>query len=143
MLQIYTLQADSIAAVEVSDTLSPAEKVEAVKQVDLVDYLVRILKIKNSKERRDDRKIRFSLFPSTSAQAIKQYSPHLMWHFSWVIFRHQSFKYLFLPLYRFWGAIWISGTAQHMVKKNSWNFIGEYFMLNYPQNTWGLGGDSQ
>ena len=30
-----------------------------------------------------------------------------------------------------------------MAGKNSWNFIGEYFMLNYPQNTWGLGGDSQ
>ncbi len=29
------------------------------------------------------------------------------------------------------------------LKKNSWNFTGEYFILNFPQDTWGLGGDSQ
>jgi outer membrane protein assembly factor BamA len=28
------------------------------------------------------------------------------------------------------------------LRNNSWNFKGEYFILNYPQNTWGLGGNS-
>ncbi|MDP3445206.1 MAG: hypothetical protein Q8T08_20285, partial [Ignavibacteria bacterium] len=36
--------------------------------------------------------------------------------------------------FQLWPDIWLN--------KNSWNFKGEYFILNYPQNTWGLGGNT-
>ena len=46
-----------------------SNKIDTVRQVDLVDYLVRIFKIKDSEERRNERKVRFSLFPSRSSAA--------------------------------------------------------------------------
>lgn len=117
---------------------------DTIPQVDLVDYLVKWLKIKGSQERRDNRKIRFSLFPTQSSAAggktvitsfnasfllgdIKNTNVSTVFFIPYISF-DKRFGFQFQP------NIWL--------KNNSWNFTGEYFFLNYPQETWGLGGNS-
>ena len=137
-------QVDSIEAFEITDSISQVGKIDSVRQVDLVDYLVRILKIKNAKERRDDRKIRFSLFPSTSASGDK--TVFTSFNVAFLLGDLSDTKVsniYFYPYIGFGGQFGFQVQPNIWLRKNSWNFIGEYFMLNYPQNSWGLGGDSQ
>jgi outer membrane protein assembly factor BamA len=47
-----------------------------------------------------------------------------------------------IPYITFNGQYGIQLYPTIWLKKNSWNFVGEYFILNYPQFTWGLGGNS-
>ena len=130
--------------IEITDSISPVGKIDSVRQVDLVDYLVRILKIKNSKERRDDRKIRFSLFPSTSAAGDKTvFTSFNVAFLLGDISNTKVSNIYFYPYIGFGGQFGFQVQPNIWLRKNSWNFIGEYFMLNYPQNTWGLGGNSQ
>ena len=136
-------QVDSIAVIEITDSISPVGTIDTVRQVDLVDYLVRILKIKNAKERRDDRKIRFSLFPSTSASGDK--TVFTSFNVAFLLGDISDTKVsniYFYPYIGFGGQFGFQVQPNIWLRKNSWNFIGEYFMLNYPQNTWGLGGNS-
>jgi len=48
------------------DSLNRALFTDSIRQVDLVDYLNKIFKINNFDQKRVERKVRFSLFPSTS-----------------------------------------------------------------------------
>ena len=127
---------DSIAAFEITDSISPDGTIDSVRQVDLVDYLVRILKIKNSKERRDDRKIRFSLFPSTSGAGEK--TVFTSFNVAFLLGDISDTKVsniYFYPYIGFGGQFGFQVQPNIWLRKNSWNFIGEYFMLNYPQYT--------
>lgn len=138
-------QVDSIAVIEVNDKISSAEKVDSVRQVDLVDYLVKLFKIKDSEKRRNERKVRFSLFPSRSSAAGDK-TVFTSFNLAFLLGDISDTKVsniYFYPYIGFGGQFGFQIQPNIWLRKNSWNFIGEYFMLNYPQNTWGLGGDSK
>jgi len=121
-----------------------AQERDTISQVDVVDYLVRIFNIKNSEQRRDNRKIRFSFFPvetgSTGGRALvtafnlsfvtgekKNTNVSSVYFIPYLSFSNQ-FGFIIRP------SIWLNG--------NSWYFNGEWFMLRYPQYSWGTGGNS-
>jgi hypothetical protein len=66
-LKLYSQQADTVAAITLSDSILSINKSDTVRQADLVDCLVMIFKIKDSEDRRNERKVRFSLFPTRSS----------------------------------------------------------------------------
>jgi hypothetical protein len=140
----HAQNADSTQHIPVveSATLSPMK--DSIRQVDLVDYLAKIFKIKNSDEKRNKGKFRFSLFPSESKISGGK-----------TVFTTVNVAFLlgdklntnvstiyFVPYISFNGKYGIQLMPNIWLNKNSWNFTGEYFLLNYPQETWGLGGDS-
>jgi hypothetical protein len=142
---IYSQQVDTISVNELHDSISLLNKIDSVRQVDLVDYLVKIFRIKNSEERRNDRKVRFSLFPSRSAAGGDK-TAFTSFNIAFLLGDIKDTKVsniYFYPYIGFEGQYGFQVQPNLWLKKNSWNFIGEYFMLNYPQNTWGLGGNSQ
>ncbi|NTW25510.1 MAG: BamA/TamA family outer membrane protein, partial [Lentimicrobium sp.] len=128
-------------AVSVSDT---SLKADSIRQVDLVDYLVKILKVKDSQKKRDDRKVRFTLFPSESNISGGKTvftSFNVAFLLGDIANTNVSTVY-FVPYIGMGGQYGFQLQPNIWLNKNSWNFTGEYFILNYPQNTWGLGGNS-
>ena len=118
-------------------------KADSVKPVDLVDYLVKWLKVKNPEEKRDNRKIRFTLFPTTSSSGKTSFTS---FNASFLLGgdatnTNRSTIY-FYPYIGFGGQYGFDVQSFVWFPQNSWNFIGEYFIHNYPQDTWGLGGNS-
>jgi outer membrane protein assembly factor BamA len=117
---------------------------DSIRQVDLVDYVVRIFNIKDSGQKRDSTKVKFSLFPTTSTTAGDRMlvtSFNAAFLLGDIKNTNISTVY-FYPYIAFNGQFGIQLTSNLWLKENSWNFVGEYFALNYPQNTWGLGGNS-
>jgi hypothetical protein len=126
------------------DSLNRALFTDSIRQVDLVDYLNKIFKINNFDQRRVQRKVRFSLFPSTSGISGDK-----------TVFTSFNVAFLlgdlsntnvsniyFYPYIAFNGQYGFQVQPNIWLRKNSWNFTGDYFILNYPQYTWGLGGNS-
>lgn len=117
---------------------------DTVPQVDLVDYLVKWLKIKGSQERRDNRKIRFSLFP-TQSNAAGGKTVITSFNASFLLGEIKNTNVstvFFIPYISFDKRFGFQLQSNIWLKNNSWNFTGEYFFLNYPQETWGLGGNT-
>jgi len=117
---------------------------DTVKQVDLVDYLVKWFKIKNSQQKRDNQKIRFTLFPTQSGAGggktvITSFNASFLLG---DISNTNVSTVLFVPYISFDKRFGFQLQPNIWLRKNSWNFTGEYFFLNYPQETWGLGGAS-
>jgi hypothetical protein len=142
---LFSQKADSDSIIPLSDSLVPGTKADTVRQTDLVDFLVRIFKIKDSEERRNERKIRFSLFPTRSA-ASGDKTVFTSFNLAFLLGDLKDTKVsniYFYPYIGFGGQYGFQIQPNIWLKRNSWNFIGEYFILNYPQNTWGLGGNSQ
>jgi hypothetical protein len=141
---LYSQQVDSISVNILPDSALLSNKPDSVRQTDLVDYLVKIFRIKNSEERRNDRKVRFSLFPSRSAAGGDK-TAFTSFNIAFLLGDLKDTKVsniYFYPYIGFGGQYGFQIQPNLWSKKNSWNFIGEYFILNYPQNTWGLGGNS-
>ena len=126
------------------DSLNRALFTDSIRQVDLVDYLNKIFKISNFDQKRVERKVRFSLFPSTSGISGDK-----------TVFTSFNAAFLlgdlsntnvsniyFYPYIGFGGQYGFQVQPNIWLRKNSWNFKGDYFILNYPQYTWGLGGNS-
>ena len=139
---VLAQSADSLVGTSPSQTAVSGD--DSIKKVDLVDYLVKWLKVKNSEERRDNRKIRFSLFPSTSN--ISGGKPTFTsFNVSFLLgdFTNTNVSTVyFYPYIGFGGQYGFQLMPDIWLRNNNWNFKGEYFILNYPQNTWGLGGNS-
>jgi outer membrane protein assembly factor BamA len=126
------------------DSLNRALVSDSIRQVDLVDYLNTIFKVRNLEEKRVQRKVRFSLFPSTSGISGDK-----------TVFTSFNVAFLlgdlsntnvsniyFYPYISFGGQYGFQLQPNIWLRKNSWHFIGDYFILNYPQYTWGPGGNS-
>jgi hypothetical protein len=144
-LSLFSQLADSVVINNLPDTILSGSKVDSVRQSDLVDYLVKIFKIKNSEERRTGRKVRFSLFPSRSSAAGDK-TVFTSFNLAFLLGDLKDTKVsniYFYPYIGFGGQYGFQIQPNIWLNKNSWNFIGEYFILNYPQDTWGLGGNSQ
>jgi len=129
-----------------ADTLNNSEirQPDTIHQVDLVDYLVKWMKIKGSQEKRDNRKIRFTLFPTQSSAGggktvITSFNASFLLG---DIENTNVSTVFFIPYISFDKQFGFQLQPNIWLKNNSWNFTGEYFFLNYPQETWGLGGNS-
>jgi hypothetical protein len=144
LLNLYPQQQDSIPANRITDTISVKNDTGAIRQIDLVDILVNVFKIKDSEQRRSDRKIRFSLFPTRSSAAGDK-TVFTSFNMAFLLGDLSDTKVsniYFYPYIGFGGQYGFQVQPNIWLSRNSWNFIGEYFILNYPQNTWGLGGNS-
>ena len=125
------------------DSAANISAADSVKPVDLVDYLVKWIKIKNPEEKRNNRKVRFTLFPTTSSSGKTSFTS---FNASFLLGgdeanTNRSTVY-FYPYIGFGGQYGFDVQSFVWFPRNSWNFIGEYFIHNYPQDTWGLGGNS-
>jgi hypothetical protein len=142
---LFSQLRDTISVSELSDSVLISEKRDTIRQVDVVDYLVKIFKIKDSEERRNDRKVRFSLFPTRSSAAGDK-TVFTSFNIAFLLGDISDTKVsniYFYPYIGFGGQYGFQIQPNLWLSRNSWNFIGEYFILNYPQNTWGLGGNSK
>jgi hypothetical protein len=145
LTNLYSQQAINIEVIQVDDSISQVNRTDSVRQVDLVDYLVKLFKIKDSDKRRNERKVRFSLFPTRSSAAGDK-TVFTSFNIAFLLGDITDTKVsniYFYPYIGFGGQYGFQMQPNIWLRRNSWNFIGEYFILNYPQNTWGLGGDSQ
>lgn len=143
-LTVYSQQSEASSRAQLYDSTLSGVKADTIRKVDLVDYLVKIFKIKDSEERRNDRKVRFSLFPARSSAAGDK-TVFTSFNLAFLLGDLKDTKVsniYFYPYIGFSGQYGFQVQPNIWLKRNSWNFIGEYFILNYPQNTWGLGGNS-
>jgi hypothetical protein len=117
---------------------------KAAGQVDLVDYLVKIFKVKNSENKRANGKVRFSLFPSSSAVSGGKtvFTSFSVSFLTGDLANTKVSNIYFVPYIGFDHKYGFQLQPNIWLNKNRWNFTGEYFILNYPQNTWGLGGNT-
>jgi len=117
---------------------------DSIKQVDGIDYLLKLFKINKSQEKIENKKVNFSFFPVDARNAGGRV---LVSSFNATFLLGEkdntniSTVYL-IPYISFNNQFGIELYPTIWLKKNSWNFVGEYFILNFPQDTWGLGGDS-
>ncbi|HWS00495.1 MAG TPA: hypothetical protein VN249_07750, partial [Prolixibacteraceae bacterium] len=141
------LKAQNIDSTKVKTQIDSTLSLSAMygsKPVDLVDYVAKFLKVKAPEEKRSNRKVRFSLFPTQSGASGKTIVTTFNATFLLGDISNTNISTLyFIPYISFSNQYGFQLQPNIWLSKNSWNFTGEYFILNFPQNTWGLGGDSQ
>jgi len=117
---------------------------DTIIQKDGVDYLIQLFKIKKSQEKIQNKKVNFSFFPVDARNAGERV---LVSSFNATFLlgdksnTNNSTVY-FIPYISLKNQYGIELYPTIWLKKNSWNFVGEYFALNFPQETWGLGGNT-
>lgn len=117
---------------------------DTVKQVDCVDYLRKFFKLKTNQDSLKNKKINFSFFPTDAGNSSRRL---LVTSFNATFLlgdektTNNSTVY-FIPYISFTGQFGVELFPTIWLKNNSWNFIGEYYFLKYPEYTWGLGGNS-
>jgi hypothetical protein len=127
-----------------SDTSIIIQQNDTVRQVDLIDIMSNWFNITNTDAKREKGKIRFTLFPTSSVAS----GDKVVFTSFNVTFLAGDKKTTNISTIYFIPYLWVGGQYGFMVqpniwlRNNNWNFVGDYFILNYPQNTWGLGGDS-
>ncbi|MCI4444170.1 MAG: BamA/TamA family outer membrane protein [Lentimicrobium sp.] len=115
---------------------------DTIVQKDGIDYLIQLFKIKKSQEKIENKKVSFSFFPVDARNAGERI---LVSSFNATFLlgdksnTNNSTVYL-IPYVSFNNQYGIEIYPTIWLKENSWNFVGEYFALNFPQDTWGLGG---
>jgi hypothetical protein len=139
---LFAQTIDSTKQFSAADSIVSAQNPDSVKPVDIVDYLVDWLNIKDSEKKRDNRKIRFTLFPTSTSSGKTSFTS---FNASFLLGNdatntNRSTVY-FYPYIGVGGQYGFDIQSFIWYPQNKWNFIGEYFIHNYPQSTWGLGGD--
>lgn len=117
---------------------------DSIKQVDGIDYLIKLFKINKSPEKIENKKVNFSFFPvdaSNAGDRVLVSSFNATFLLGEKENTNNSTVYL-IPYISFNNQFGIELYPTIWLKENSWNFVGEYFGLNFPQDTWGLGGDT-
>lgn len=137
-------QTNTPTAQDSTSKSSNALYVDGVRQVDLVDYLLKIFKIKNSEQKRDDKKFRFSIFPTSSnVSGGKTVFTSISLAFLLGDYKTTNVSTIyFVPYISTNNRYGLQIQPNIWLNANKWNLSGEYFILNYPQETWGLGGNS-
>lgn len=126
------------------DTYFINKQNDSIPQVDGIDYLIQLFKIKKSQEKIQNKKVNFSFFPVDARNAGDRV---LVSSFNATFLlgdksnTNNSTVYL-IPYISFSNQYGIELYPTIWLKENSWNFVGEYFALNFPQDTWGLGGNT-
>ena len=142
---LHAQSPDTTHAIVVADTSGMTLLLDTTAhQVDLIDYISRVFKIKNSDEKREDKNVYYSFFPTASSQTG---SSTVVTSFNATFYlgdpSHTTVSTVFfIPYFAFNRRYGFLLQPNIWLKNNSWNFTGDYFILNYPQNTWGLGGNS-
>jgi len=139
---LFAQSADSISTLSATDSIVSAQKADTATKVDLVDYLVKIFKVKNSQQKRVNQKINFTLFPTTSSSgktSFTSFNASFLWGDATNTNRSTIYFY---PYIGFGGQYGFDVQSYVWYPQNKGNSIGEYFIHDYPQNTWGLGGDT-
>jgi hypothetical protein len=126
------------------DTYFVTPNNDTIIQKDGIDYLIQLFKIKKSQEKIKNKKVHFSFFPTDAKNAGDRL---LVSSFNATFLlgdkssTNNSTIYL-IPYISFTGQYGVELYPTVWLKTNTWNFVGEYSILNYPQDTWGLGGNS-
>jgi hypothetical protein len=141
---LHAQSLDSTQAHGDIDTSAVIMPDDTVRQVDMIDYLSRFLKVKTTDEKRDDKKVNYSFFPSASSRTG---SRTVVTSFNATFYlgdisHTTASSVFFVPYLSFNGQYGFLLQPNIWLKRNSWNFTGDYFILSYPQNTWGLGGNT-
>ena len=140
---LFAQSAEGMNKLSASDSINSISKADSIKPVDLVDYLVKIFNVKKPEEKRDNRKIRFTLFPTTSSSGKTSFTSfNASFRLGGDAKNTNVSTVYFYPYIGFGGQYGFDVQSSIWYPQNSWNFIGEYFIHNYPQDTWGLGGNS-
>lgn len=117
---------------------------DTIIQKDGVDYLIQLFKINRSQEKIQNKKVNFSFFPVDARNAGERV---LVSSFNATFLlgdksNTNNSTIYFIPYISFKNQYGVELYPTIWLKKNSWNFVGEYFVLNFPQDTWGLGGNT-
>lgn len=127
------------------DTYFITNQKDSIPQKDGIDYLIELFKIKRTQESIRDKKVSFSFFPvdarNTNGDRLFVSSFNATFLLGDKSNTNNSTVYL-IPYVSFSNQYGVQLYPTVWLKENSWNFVGEYFILNFPQSTWGLGGDS-
>jgi outer membrane protein assembly factor BamA len=117
---------------------------DTIIQKDGIDYLIQLFKINKSQEKIKNKKVNFSFFPTDAKNAGDRV---LVSSFNATFLlgdksNTNNSTIYFIPYISFNNQYGVELYPTIWLKKNSWNFVGEYFILNFPQDTWGLGGNT-
>jgi len=141
---LVLLQAQSAdPAIKISQTDSVSKNVDSTNQVDVIYYLAKLFKVNRTNEERENKKVQLTLFPSTTSSGKVSFTS---FNASFLLGGNATNTNLstvyFYPYIGFNKQYGFQVQSYIWMPENSWNFVGEYFIYNYPQDTWGLGGDS-
>ena len=117
---------------------------DTVPQIDLIYYFQKIFKFNISQENLKNKKVKFSVFPTdsnNSAGRLLVTSFNATFTLGDAATTNTSTIY-FIPYITFSNQFGVEIYPTIWLKNNSWNFVGEYYALSYPDYTWGLGGNS-
>lgn len=126
------------------DTYFITSNNDTIPQKDGVDYLIQLFKINRSQEKIENKKVNFSFFPIDARNAGERV---LVSSFNATFLlgdksNTNNSTIYFIPYITFKNQYGVELYPTIWLKENSWNFVGEYFALNFPQDTWGLGGNT-
>lgn len=115
-------------------------------QVDLIDLVVGRKKVQLTNQIRSDRKVYFSILPAPvstpgGGRAVIT-SINAAFFLGDSDNTNLSNIYL-IPFTDFSGRYGLYLKPNLWLDNNSWNFIGDYRIARFPQNTWGLGGNTK
>lgn len=116
---------------------------DTIQQVDLIDYFHKYFKI-TPKVKTVDKKVNFSLFPTDSENSSGRLlvtSFNATFLLGDAATTNNSTVY-FIPYITFNNQFGVELYPTIWLKNNSWNFIGEYYILSFSQLTWGVGGNT-
>lgn len=114
-------------------------------QVDLVDVVIGRKKFKEANQYRSNKKVQFSVLPapvSTSGGGRAVITSINAAFFLGDPERTNLSNIYLIPFTDFSGRYGFYLKPNLWLDKNSWNFIGDYRIARFPQNTWGLGGST-
>lgn len=141
---LYAQSSDDLNGGMPMDTSLNPLPADSIRQVDLIDYLAKLFKVKETDQKRNEKKVNFSLFPSAAS---KTSSKTVVTSFNATFRLGEAANttlssIFFVPYVSFNGQYGLLLQPNVWLRKNSWNLTGEYFILSYPQETWGTGGNS-
>lgn len=114
--------------------------------VDIVEVVIKKFNINFKENRRANRKIHFSLFPTQAG--VPGGGRALVTSFNAAFYLGEKSNtrvstVYFVPYITFVGKYGFLMRPSLWLSKNTWNLSGDYRILKYPQYTWGLGGDTE
>lgn len=122
-----------------------AQPADSVPAVDLVEIVIKKLHINFHENKRAERKVHFSLFPTQGGvpggRAVVT-SFNAAFYLGEKSSTRVSSVY-FIPYITFSGKYGFLMRTNLWLPGNTWSLAGDYRILKYPQSTWGLGGSSE
>jgi Omp85 superfamily domain len=115
-------------------------------QIDLVDVVIGRHKVEKTDQVRSTQKVHFSFLPapvSTPGGGKAVVTAINAAFFLGNPARTNLSNIYLVPFTDFSGRYGVYVKPNLWLDKNSWNFIGDYRIARFPQNTWGLGGSTQ